>query len=298
MESLDLNLLRALDALLTENSVTAAADQLHTSAPAMSRSLARLRRILGDPLLVRAGRELVPTQRALELRGEVHEVVERAKSVFGSSPTSDPATTVRTFALRVSDLFSTGLIAQLITRIQTQAPGITLRFRPEGIDDSPALREGLIDLEVGVLGDTEPEVLTETLFSETIVGVVRPEHPLAGRKRVTAQQFAKADHVAVSRRGRARGPVDDRLDDLGLTRRVVAVVPTYASSLFLVRETDVVCLAPSHTGYDALQALGLQTFPLPISLPTAVIGMAWHPRNDSDRIHQWLRGCIRQIVSS
>jgi DNA-binding transcriptional LysR family regulator len=298
MESLDMNLLRALDALLTENSVTAAADQLHTSPPAMSRSLARLRRLLDDPLLVRAGRELVPTQRALELRAEVHDVVERAKAVFGASPTSDPTTAVRTFALRVSDLFSTGLIAQLITRIQTQAPGITLRFRPEGIDDAPALRDGLIDLEVGVLGETEPEILSETLFSETIVGVVRPEHPLAGRKVVTARQFAKSHHVAVSRRGRMRGPVDDRIDDLGLTRRVVAVVPTYASSLFLARETDVVCLAPRHTGHDALQALGLRTFPLPVPLPTAVIGMAWHPRNDSDRVHQWLRGCIRQLVNA
>jgi DNA-binding transcriptional LysR family regulator len=298
MDSLDMNLLRALDALLTDNSVTAAADRLHTSPPAMSRSLARLRRLLGDPLLVRAGREMVPTQRALELRGEVRDVVDRAKAVFGASPATDPATAVRTFALRVSDLFSTGLIAQLITQIQTQAPGITLRFRPEGMDDTPALRDGLIDLEVGVLGDSEPEVLTETLFSETIVGVVRPEHPLANRKKVTAQQFARSDHVAVSRRGRTRGPVDDRLHDLGLTRRVVAVVPTYASSLFLARETDVVCLAPSHTGHDALQALGLRTFALPVSLPTAVIAMAWHPRNDSDRIHQWLRGCIRQIVHS
>lgn len=293
-----MNLLRALDALLTENSVTAAADRLHTSAPAMSRSLGRLRRLLDDPLLVRAGRDMVPTQRALELRGEVHDVVERAKAVFGASPTSDPATAVRIFALRISDLFSTGLIAQLISQIQTQAPGITLRFRPEGMDDTPALREGLIDLEVGLLGDNEPEIRTEKLFSETIVGVVRPEHPLAGVKRVTAQQFVESDHVAVSRRGRVRGPVDDRLDELGLTRRVIAVVPTHASSLFLARETDVVCLAPRHIGHGALQALGLRTFPLPVSLPTAVIGMAWHPRTDNDRIHQWLRGCIRQIVTS
>jgi DNA-binding transcriptional LysR family regulator len=296
MDLLDLNLVRALDALLTENSVTAAADRLHTSPPAMSRSLARLRHLLNDPLLVRAGHEMVPTQRALELRGEVREVVERATAVFEASPISDPTTTVRTFDLRVSDLFSTGLIAQLITRIRTQAPGITLRFRPEGIEDTPALREGLIDLEVGVLGDTDPEVLTETLFSETMLGVVRPEHPLASLKKITTRQFAKANHINVSRRGRTRGPVDDRLEDLGLTRRVVAVVPTYAASLFLARGTDVVCLAPDRTGLDAVQALGLRTFALPVPLPSAEIGMAWHPRNDRDRAHRWLRECIRQVV--
>ena len=294
---LDMNLMVALDALLTENSVTAAAARLHTSPPAMSRSLARLRRLLGDPLLVRAGRELVPTRRALELRGDVHDVVRRARALFEPSPASDPAQLVRTFDLRMSDLFSTSVTPQLITDLRAQAPGITLRLRPEGIDDAVGLRDGLIDLDVGVLGQHDSEVHSEPFFAETLVGVVRPEHPLAGKEKVTVKQFAAADHVAVSRRGRRRGPIDERLDEIGLNRRVVAVVPTYAASLFLARATDVVCIAPVRTGLGTITALGLRTFELPLSLPAPTIGMAWHPRNDSDRTHQWLRDRIRRVIA-
>lgn len=296
MQALDMNLMVALDALLTENSVTAAAARLHTSPPAMSRSLARLRRLLEDPLLVRAGRDMVPTRRALELRGEVHDVVQRARALFEPSPASDPAHTVRVFDLRMSDIFSTSVTAQLITHVRSQAPGITLRLRPEGIDDDTGLRDGLIDLDIGILGRHDPEVHTEPLFVETLVGVVRPEHPLAGKKRVTVKQFASAGHVVVSRRGRRRGPIDDRLDELGLTRTVVAVVPTYAASLFLARATDVVCIAPARAGLGTVTALGLRTFELPLALPTPTIGMAWHPRNDGDRSHRWLRDCIRRVI--
>jgi DNA-binding transcriptional LysR family regulator len=296
MEMLDMNLMVALDALLTENSVTAAAARLHTSPPAMSRSLARLRRLLGDPLLVRAGRRLVPTRRALELRGEVHEVMQRARTLLEPSPASDPAHLVRVFDLRMSDMLAMGVTAQLITDIRAQAPGITLRLRPEGIGDDAGLRDGLIDLEVGILGRHDPEVHSEPLFVETVVGVVRPEHPLAGKDTVTAAEFAAADHVAVSRRGRRRGPIDERLDELGLTREVVAVVPSYAASLFLARATDVVGVAPLRTGLGTLTALGLRTFDLPFALPTPTVGMAWHPRHDSDRAHRWLRDRIREVI--
>ncbi|MFC0070307.1 LysR family transcriptional regulator [Umezawaea endophytica] len=297
MESLDMNLLVALDALLTENSVTAAAERLHTSAPTMSRTLARLRRILDDPLLVRAGRDLVPTPRALELRGEVRAVTERARALFAPAPAADPASIVRTFDLQISDLFATTVMAQLITDVRTQAPGITLRFRPDTLEDTPALREGLVDLEVGVLGRADPEIRDEALVTESLVGVVRATHPLVSGRAVTARRFAAADHVAVSRRGRPRGPIDEVLADLGLHRRVTAVVPTYAASLFLARETDVVCVAPATTGRETLDVLGLRTFALPFELPPLVLGMAWHPRNDRDRTHGWLRERVRHVFT-
>lgn len=298
VQSLDMNLLVALDALLSSNSVTAAAAQLNTSAPAMSRSLARLRRLLGDPLLVRAGRDLVPTPRALELRGEVHAVVAMAKALIGPSPSTDLRSAARTFNLQVTDLYSTTLIAQLIRDVRAEAPGITLRFRPDTDEGTSALRDGVVDLEVGVLGSTDPEIHTEVLAVEQLVGVVRQEHPLAAVRRVTARRFAAADHVAVSRRGRARGPIDDRLGDLGLSRRVVAVVPTYAASLFLARETDVVGLAAGHAGRASLDVLGLRVFELPIDLTPVPLGMAWHPRHENDVAHRWLRDRIRATIAS
>jgi DNA-binding transcriptional LysR family regulator len=298
VDHLDLNLLEALDALLAENSVTKAAARLHTSAPAMSRALGRLRRAFDDPLLVRAGRDLVPTPRALELRGEVHAVAARARALFAPSTTADPRTAVRLFDLQVTDMLSTTFIPSLIDDLRVQAPGISLRLRPENLEDTPALREGLVDLEIGIIRPGDPEIRSESLVTETLIGVVRPDHPLAGTGTVTPQRFAAADHVVVSRRGRAHGPIDDQLADRGLHRRVIAVVPSFAGALFLARETDVVCIAPAGLGRPMLDALGLRSFPIPLHLPPVTIAMAWHPRNHHDRTHQLLRERTRRIMAA
>lgn len=298
MDHVDLNLIEVLDALLAENSVTRAAERLHTSPPAVSRALARLRRAFGDPLLVRAGRELVPTPRALELRGEVHAVAARARALFAPSAVADPRTAVRMFDLQVTDMLSTTFLPSLIDDLRVRAPGISLRLRPENTEDTPALREGLVDLEIGIIRTGDPEIRSVTLLTETLIGAVRPEHPLAGAKTVTARRFAAADHIAVSRRGRTHGPIDDRLASLGLSRRVVAVVPTFASALFMARETDVVCVAPAGLGRRMLDALGLRAFPVPLELPSLTIGMAWHPRNHHDRTHQFLRARTRHLMTA
>ncbi|MGZ3145320.1 LysR family transcriptional regulator [Lentzea chajnantorensis] len=295
---MDLKLIEALDALLAENSVTKAAARLHTSAPAMSRTLARLRRVFDDPLLVRAGRDLVPTPRAVELRGEVHAIASRARALFAPSATADPRSAVRTFDLQVTDMLSTTFIPSLIDDLRDQAPGISLRLRPENLEDTPALREGLVDLEIGSIRPGDAEVHSEALVTEALIGVVRPGHPLVEVEVVTPQRFAAADHVVVSRRGRARGPVDEELTELGLSRRVVAVVPTFASALFLASETDVVCIAPARLARRMLDKLGLRTFAIPVDLPPVTVGMAWHPRNHHDRTHQLLRDRTRHIMAA
>ncbi len=294
----DLTLVEALDALLTESSVTKAAARLHTSAPAMSRALARLRRAFDDPLLVRAGRDLVPTPRALELRGEVHAVATRARALFAPPDAADPRTAVRTFDLQVTDMLSTTFIPSLVDDLRAGAPGISLRLRPENLEDTPALREGLVDLEIGTIRAGDPEIHSETLVTETLVGVVRPDHPLAKAKTVTARRFAAADHVVVSRRGRAHGPIDERLAELGLSRRVLAVLPSFAGALYLARGTDVVCVAPAGLGRSMLDTLGLRTFPIPVALPAVALGMAWHPRNHHDRTHRLLRERVRHVMAA
>lgn len=297
MDYIDLNLIEALDALLAENSVTKAAARLHTSAPAMSRALARLRRTFDDPLLVRAGRDLVPTPRALELRGEVHAIATRARALFAPSTTADPRTAVRMFDLQVTDMLSTTFIPSLIDDLREQAPGISLRLRPENLEDTPALREGLVDLEIGSIRPGDSEIHSEALVTETLIAAVRPGHPLAKAKTVTPQRFAAADHIVVSRRGRAHGPIDEQLAELGLSRRVVAVVPTFASALFLASETDVVCIAPARLAQRMLDTLGLRAFPIPLALPSVTVAMAWHPRNHHDRTHQLLRERARHIMA-
>ncbi|MEV3990020.1 LysR family transcriptional regulator [Streptomyces sp. NPDC049837] len=286
---LDLNLLVALDALLEEESVTGAAARLHVSAPAMSRTLGRIRAALGDPVLVRAGRHLVPTPRAVELRPRVHAVVARARELLAPEPVTDPAALTREFTVQASDLVLAELAAPLISAVAREAPGVTLRFLPESLEGTPALRDGRLDLEIGVIGHPDPETRTEALGETGLLGAVRPQHPLT-RTKVTARAFASAGHIGVSRQGRVRGPVDDALAARGLRRRVVTVVPSWSAALFLCRETDLVCLAPAR----AADALGLHTFEVPLELPPLALGMAWHPRNDADPAHRWLRDRVRE----
>ncbi|MCS0603738.1 LysR family transcriptional regulator [Streptomyces sp. LP11] len=300
--SLDLNLLVALDALLEEESVTGAAERLRLSAPAVSRTLGRIRAVLGDPVLVRAGRGLVPTPYALELRPRVRALVEQAQAVLAPQPAADPARLTRRFTLQANEMVLTAFAARLIGAVSRQAPGVVLRFLPETSEETPALRDGRLDLEIGVITRPEPEILVEHLGGTRFLGVVRPGHPLLDAvrkgKRAAARAFAAADHIGVSRRGRVHGPVDESLAELGLRRRVVATLPGYTAALFLCRETDLVCLTPVGVAEHYPAALGLRTFEVPVPLPPVEVAMAWHPRDDADPGHQWLRDRVREVWRS
>ncbi|GGV77912.1 LysR family transcriptional regulator [Streptomyces massasporeus] len=292
---LDLNLLVALDVLLEEQSVGGAARRLHLSEPAMSRTLGRIRKALGDPVLVRAGRRMVPTPRALAVRAEVSAVVERARALFTPPADTDLRTVTRTFTVLCHDAVAAACGPDLFARAARDAPGIRLRFLAESHVDAPLLREGTADLEVGVIDTVAPEVHVEPLYEDRMMGVVRAGHPLLEGE-LTPERFAReADHLVVSRRGRLRGPVDDALADLGLTRRVVGSVGTFPASLFVVRATDLTGLI-SYWSVPMARALGVATFEVPLPLPPLQVGLAWHPRHDADPAHAWLRGAVREIL--
>ncbi|HET6355632.1 LysR family transcriptional regulator [Streptomyces sp.] len=294
--SLDLNLLVALDVLLDESSVSGAAARLHLSEPAMSRALGRIRKALGDPVLVRAGRTMVPTPHALAIRGEVRAVVEQARGIFTAGGQVDLRALSRTFTVLAHDTLAAAFGAALFARVGAEAPGVRLRFLMESHVDAPALREGVADLEAGVIDTRSPEVHVEHLFDDRMLGVVRPGHPLL-RGRLTPERFAAADHLIVSRRGRMQGPIDTALAELGLTRRVVGSVGTYPSSLFILLGSDLVGLVATRAR-PLTDTLGLETFEIPLPLPTLPFGLAWHPRNDADPAHAWLRACARELLTA
>ncbi|GGO35933.1 LysR family transcriptional regulator [Streptomyces lasiicapitis] len=293
---LDLNLLLALDVLLDERSVRGAARRLHLSEPAMSRTLGRVRKALGDPVLVRAGRQMVPTPYALAVQAEVGAVVERARAVFAGPGAQDLRALSRTLTLVGHDALAAAYAPDLFARAAAEAPGIRLRFLAESHLDAPVLREGVADLEVGVIDTVAPEVRVEPLFDDVMVGVVRPGHPLL-QGELTPKRFAAADHLTVSRKGRMAGPIDAALAEQGLRRRVVGNVSTYPSALFILLRTDLVGLSMTWAR-PLTEPLGLVTFPIPLELPPLRIAMAWHPRHDADPAHAWLRGCVRELVAA
>ena len=295
MSKPDLNLLVTLDVLLAEGSVARAAQRLRLSPSAMSRALARLRETTGDPLLVRAGRGLVPTPRALELRERVGQLVQDAEAVLRPAEALDLARLVRTFTLRTSEGFVETFGPSLIARAGAEAPGVRLRFVQKTSRDSAGLRDGSVDLETGVVGKAaSPEVRVQTLFRDRFVGVVRTGHPLA-RGEITPFRYASAKHVAISRRGVGRGPIDAALEPFGLEREIVTAVGGFATALALARATDLVATVPErHTG--SLRD-GMHTFPLPFPTPELTISMLWHPRMHADPAHRWLRGCLRDVCA-
>ena len=300
MNNVDLNLLLALDALLAEGSVTSAARRLGLSSSAMSRTLARLRSATGDPLLVRAGRGLVPTPRAAELRDQVHELTRDVRTVL--SPRTillDLASLERTFTIRANEGFIERFSAPLVAAVTEAAPRVRLRFAPKPVKDALPLREGRIDLEIGVLGAFAPEVRTQSIFRDKFVGAVRVGHPLLTSP-VTPERYAACKHVVASRKETFTGPVDGALEELGLRREIVAVVPGHPDAMRVARQSDLValvprsCLGSAMTGADPLTE-GLASFELPVRTPEIVISAMWHPRLDADPAHRWLRDTVMAV---
>ena len=289
----DLNLLVTLNVLLAEGSVARAARRLRLSPSAMSRALARLREATGDPLLVRAGRGLVPTPRALELRDRVGQLVLGAEEVLRPAVRPRLEQLARTFTLRTSEGFVENFGPALIARIAAEAPGIHLRFMQKPDKDSAPLRDGIVDLETGVVdSNAGPEMRVQALFRDRYVGVVRHGHPL-GRGRLTAARYAGGRHISVSRRGREKGPIDAALAALGLAREVATIVGGFATALSLARQTDLIASVPErHTGN---LREGMHSFALPVTTPVLNISMLWHPRLHADPVHQWLRECVREV---
>jgi DNA-binding transcriptional LysR family regulator len=291
----DLNLLVALDVLLEEASVAAAARRLRLSPSAMSRTLARLRETTGDPLLVRAGRGLVPTPRAAELRDRVGQVVQDAEAVLRPVEEIRLAELSRTFTLRTSEGFVETFGPAILARVSAAAPRVRLSFVQKSDRESGPLRSGAVDLETGVVGkSTGPEVLTQALFRDRFIGVVRAGHPLA-RRRMTPARYTSGRHVGVSRRGLDRGPIDAALEPLGLEREIVAIVAGFATALALARSSDLIATVPER--HTASLRAGMHGFPLPFAAPEITVSMLWHPRLGADPAHRWLRGCVRDACA-
>ncbi len=257
----------------------------------MSRALARLRATTGDPLLVRAGRGLVPTPRALELRKRVSQLVQDGKTVLRPAENLNLEQLVHTFTLRTSEGFLENFGPALITRVSKEAPGVRLRFVQKTDRDSASLRDGTVDLETGVVGEkTGPEVRTQALFRDRFIGAVRRGHALS-RGKITPSRYAGGRHILVSRRGLDEGPIDEALKPLGLKRQIVTIVGGFSGALALARASDLIASIPElHTGN--LRA-GMHSFPIPVSMPEVTVSLLWHPRLDADPAHRWLRGCVR-----
>ncbi len=292
---LDPNLLTAFDALLEEGSVNGAAERLYLSQPAMSRTLGRIREATGDAILVRTGRNMSPTPYALSVREEVHILVQQARAVLAPKRELDLRTLERIFTLRCHDAVTNAIGASLLSRIQSQAPGVRLRLLAEGSTDTNELRHGQVDLEVGSSASTVPELHHEAIGQDRLAVAVRADHPWV-RGKLAVKRFAGGQHIIVSRRGRLRDPIDTALEARGMRRRVIAAFPTSTAALQFVSESECAVAVPEHMCGGIVRVLGLKLLSMPVDLDPVPVILTWHQRHHGDKAHQWLRKEVRRVL--
>ncbi|MGI5239842.1 LysR family transcriptional regulator [Dactylosporangium sp. CA-139066] len=292
---MDLNLLQALDALLEEGSVLGAAERMRVTPPAMSRTLGRIRRATGDAILVRTGRTMTATPYALRVRADVHRLVQEAQALLAPDRDVDPATLERTFTLRLHDAVTAAIGPGLLAAVRHRAPLVRLRFLAEAEGDTSDLRHGRVDAEIGASEPELPEIHGEVLGHDTLAVAVPASWRL---ERMTVPRYAAADHVIMSRRGRLRDPIDERLGRSGLSRRTVASAPTADAALALAAAVDAVVTLAARIAEPAAARHGMRLLSLPVKADPAPVILRWHQRFDTDRGHAWLRSLLREQVSA
>ncbi|WP_310220597.1 LysR family transcriptional regulator [Neorhizobium sp. 2083] len=297
MSDLDLNLLPALDALLQEQSVTAAARRLGLSTSAMSRTLSRLRAAVGDPILVPAGRGMVATPHALAIAEEVRFLQEAVKTVLSPPATVNIRDARRDFTIRANEAFVLLYAARLSAAVANTAPGIRLRFAPRSDKDVQSLREAAIDLDIGVLPSESGELRCQTLFEDRYVGIARVGHPIFEADPITVASYVAWGHVVFSPHPDFFGPIDRALAGIGHARDVRLIVPSFPAVIAVAAASDLIGSVPrSYCKSGAVTEI--DTFELPVTVSGFGVVQAWHPRMDADPVHRWLRALIFESFRS
>ncbi len=264
--------------------------------PATSRALERCRVTFGDPLLVRAGRGLAITPRGAELLADLDGTLDSIARTLQRPAVFEPRQHEATYTIRANEVIVAIIAGPWLEILAAQAPGVQLRFEGESTDDTDALRRGGVSFAIGSYGGLTEDLHHERLVEEDLVGVLRAGHPLAG-KRMTAARFAALRHVVTSRRGIARGPIDELLALRGLRRNIAAVVPSFTAAVGMCLTSDLTTLAPGRL----LTVLGspatITPFTPPLPLPVVNVDIIWHARNHDDPPHQWLRHTLVAALS-
>lgn len=295
MNKLDLNLIVILNVILTECNVTKAADKLNVSVSAMSRSLARLREITHDPLLVKTGRYMVLTPFAAGIKEQVAQLVYQAQHVLTIPTQLDLSQLEKIFTLRASDGFVENFGPDLLNYMRQQAPNVKLQIINKEQKFGNGLKEGIVDAEISVISDkTEQEMKSRLLFSDTFMGVAHNNHPLF-ETAITIETLEKYDFIAISR------TVTQLKNDLNnkcsishaFIKEPVMYVSGFSSALSFVKNSALIAIVP--VKFTHKLTANLTYFKLPFPTPTMNISLIWHPRMDSDLAHKWFRDCILSV---
>lgn len=288
---LDGRLLQLLLAVVQERSVTRAAERLGVTQSAVSHLLDKLRQITGDPLIVKAGRGIVPTSRAEALAARARVLLEDMRA-FATAEDFDPATLQATFTIAANDLQCDLLLPPLLRRLRAQAPGVTLRVIPSGVPQAELLRSEACQLVITPRPPATADLLQQRLFADRYVVFFDAARRAAPRD---LDDYLEAEHVTVVYEPQRSLDIDRVLADaLPRRRRFVASVPGFAGIAPFVRGSALLATLPSLLRLELLR--GLSTAPLPVAVPEMPMFMVWHARRQSDPVHRWLREALLAVV--
>jgi DNA-binding transcriptional LysR family regulator len=295
LRQLDLNLLKAFDALMDERNTTRAAERLAVTQPAVSATLNRLRDALGDPLFVRTQRGMAPTERALALAGPVKRILGDIEAVL-QPETFDPATAAFTVTVSATDYALRAVVMPFVAALRPLAPQVRVAVvQAHGPELLERMERGELDLALITPQMAPPDLHSRTLFDERYACVMRDGHPAGQEDPLTLESFCALDHGIVSLQGGGfSGPTDDALALLGRQRRVMVSVPSFAMLLDMVRSTDLVALVPARLLQGA-SGLAMRAAPLEVGGFTKVL--AWHARTHADPRQRWVRDLIVRTCS-
>jgi DNA-binding transcriptional LysR family regulator len=298
IRAVDLNLLKAFDALVREHAVTRAAARIGLSQPAMSHALSRLRAVFNDELFVRTATSMEPTARAREIGPLVAAAIEQIEAALRLGAGFDPATSAAIFTAGMAEYAEIALVGPLAREFARTAPGATLRLLPAtGRDIAEQLERGAIDVAVAFVGNTlPPHIDSAVLLRDPFVVVARRDHPVATRP-MSLETYAAQNHMLVSPRGTPSGALDRILVDFGLKRRIALLVATYLAVPAALAQSDLVATVPRRCAEQIAATAAVAITPLPIDF-AATVSMAWHRRAAGDPAQSWFRALLTQAATA
>lgn len=295
IRNLDLNLLKAFDALMDERSVTRAAQRLILTQPAVSAMLARLRDYFDDPLFVRSQRGMVPTERALTLAGPIKQVLADINRLL--QPVHfEPQTAQMTYTIAATDYALKAVVVPLMAELKKQAPSIRVAVISVNNESlSRQMEQGTVDLALVTPESTPEELHSRALYEEQYVCMMRADHPAAVSGCITLEQFCSLDHILVSNKGGFWGPTDDALAAINLNRHIGLSVNSFLVLPEILRITDMIAVVPRRLAgrHDNLVILDA-----PLEIQGFTKSMAWHERAHRDPAHRWIRSLCLEVSQS
>lgn len=296
LKDIDLNLLLVFDRMLAEKRVSAVAESLGLSQPAISNALARLRRAFGDELFLRTARGMEPTPFALQLAEPVAYAMGALHTALNQQVVFDPATSTRSFTLAMTDIGEIYFTPRLMDALSRAAPGVTISTVRNNSQSAANLRDelesGHVDIAIGLLPQLKAGVFQRRLFLQRYVCLFSAAHPLAKKRSVSLRDFGGADHVLVQAAGTGHGKADEVMAAQGIQRRIRLRVPHFVAIGHILRTSGMIATVPERLAESIAEPFGLVWRPHPVKLPQIAINLFWHAKLHRDPGNQWLRGLL------